>query len=159
MTNTEQLTDQQRAEQYAAGLERLAAFMRANPQWAAELNDKRFLAYLMPGDTVRTKMAEFVRAGLRAGATIDKEVTDDYAKALLRFGPITIQVYTEREEVCERVVTATHEVVEEVPDPEALAAATASVPLVKKITTVEDVEWVCTPLLAVAQTELDGAVA
>lgn len=57
---------------------------------------------------------------------------------------LRIDVNANRATVCQRVVTGTREVVEEVPDPDALAA----VPTVSVTKTVEDFEWVCEPLLA-----------
>jgi hypothetical protein len=77
---------------------------------------------------------------------VDKDVTDLFAKALLRFGPVTVQVYTDREAVCERVVVGSHEEVVEEKDPEALAA----VPTITRTVTVEDVEWQCKPLMDAA---------
>jgi heme-binding NEAT domain protein len=57
-------------------------------------------------------------------------------------------VSVDREEICERIVTGTREVTVEVPDPEQLAA----VPTVSVTKTVEDVEWICRPLLDDATT-------
>lgn len=57
---------------------------------------------------------------------------------------LTIDINTYRNQVCNRVVIGTREVTEEVPDPDAVAA----VPTVTVTKTVEDVEWVCEPLLA-----------
>jgi hypothetical protein len=55
-------------------------------------------------------------------------------------GGINIKVIADRGEVCERVVTGTREVTEEVPDPTA--------PKLTVTRTVEDVEWVCGSILA-----------
>jgi hypothetical protein len=57
---------------------------------------------------------------------------------------LKIVACTHRNEVCTRVVTGTREVTEAVPDPSVI------VPLVEVTKTVEDVEWVCGPLLAEA---------
>lgn len=54
------------------------------------------------------------------------------------------KVLVDRAEVCQRIVTGTREVTKDVLDPDALA----TVPTVTVTETVEDVEWVCTPLLA-----------
>ena len=56
--------------------------------------------------------------------------------------PITLGAY--RDDVCERIVTGTHEETKTVKDPEALAA----VPEVRVTETVEDIEWRCGSLLA-----------
>ena len=57
---------------------------------------------------------------------------------------LRIDVNAHRASVCRRVVTGTREVTEEVPDPDALA----TVPKVTVSKTVEDIEWVCEPLMA-----------
>jgi len=57
---------------------------------------------------------------------------------------LRINVNARRNTVCRRVVKGVREVTKEVADPEALAA----VPTVTVTETVEDVEWVCEPLLA-----------
>ncbi len=49
-----------------------------------------------------------------------------------------------RDDVCERIVTGTHQVTETGKDPEALAA----VPEIEVTKTVEDVEWRCGSILA-----------
>lgn len=55
-------------------------------------------------------------------------------------GGIYVKAIADRDEVCERVVTGTREVTEEVPDPTA--------PKLTVTRTVEDVEWVCGSILA-----------
>lgn len=144
MTNP---TEQERANQVATDLERLAAFVRANPDLADRIADQYFLLYLMPKHDPRAAMADIARRARRAGATIRKDGDERYAKALLDFGGITLQVYAQRDQVCERVVIGTRQVEIEEPDPELLA----KVPTVRRIATVEDVEWRCTPLLAPAE--------
>jgi hypothetical protein len=89
-------------------------------------------------------MAEFIRAGLAAGRRSRRTSTATTGPTSTALRPIDIEVYGKRAEVCERVVVGTEEVEEEVPDPEALAA----VPRVKVTKTVEQVKWVCSPLLA-----------
>lgn len=144
MSNNNQPTDQERAEQVATDMERIAAFVRANPEVAENLGRQNFLVCLYREGDPRAAMAYYARRGLRAGATIDKNVSDKYASVLLRFGSFALDVYAEREQVCERVVTGTREIEVEEQDPEALAA----VPTRTVTKVVEDVEWVCTPLLS-----------
>jgi hypothetical protein len=95
----------------------------------------------------------------RAMGRAEKVMDGERVRVFRRFAGIALVAQASRDQVCERVVIDSRQVTEEVPDPEALAAATASVPLVKRTTTVEEVEWICSPLLAVAKTELEGAVA
>lgn len=57
-----------------------------------------------------------------------------------RAGGVHVRVWVDRNEVCERVVVGTREVTKTVPSPDA--------PMVEVTETVEDVEWICSPLLA-----------
>ena len=141
------------AKEYTWGWAKLAEFLASNPDIAdrAYVYSDRALVYLQPGDDTVSWLAEYTRRGMRAGARVAKEYTDDYGKVLLHFGPVYLQAYTNRDEVCERVVVGTREVVEEVKDPEALAA----VPTITQKRTEEIVEWQCRPLLAGEQ---DGQV-
>jgi hypothetical protein len=56
------------------------------------------------------------------------------------FYGVQLSVSVDREAVCRRVVTGTREVTKAVPSPDA--------PMVEVTETIEDVEWVCEPLLA-----------
>lgn len=67
-----------------------------------------------------------------------------YFEASAVVGTIPLRVTAFRDAVCERVVTATREVTTMVPDP------TVEVPQVEVTKVVEDVEWVCGPLMAPA---------
>lgn len=132
------------ADQLATDIERYAAFIRANPDIAKKLgSERRFLLYLMPGGEAKQKMADIVRAAKAAGATVTKTISEEYAGANLSFGHVSLEVYAHREVVCERRVTGTREIEVEEQDPEALA----KVPTRTVTKTVEDVEWVCTPIL------------
>lgn len=162
MTESTQPTPEEYADRLAGDIERYAAFIRANPDIAAAWIGDRFLIPLSNKENPAAVMADILRRGRRAGATVTKNVNDTYAGALLSFGSITVDVYAQRDLVCERVVVGTHEEQVEEQDPEALAA----VPVVKVKKTVEDVEWRCTPLLAAERayeselaTEQAGAVA
>jgi len=151
MTNP---TEQDRAEQVATDLERLAAFVRANPDIGARVaylsEWQRYNLYLTPSGDVRTVIADIARRARRAGAAMRKDIGDTYAGADLIFGSLVLHVYSQREEVCERVVVGTRQVEVEEPDPKAVVEAVAALPKVKRVETVEDIEWRCTPLLAPA---------
>lgn len=86
----------------------------------------------------RTILADIARAMGRA----EKSTQHEFA-VWRRFAGVVFAAYAERNEVCERVVTGTREVTKEIPDPDALAA----VPTVSVTEVVEDVEWVCAPLM------------
>jgi hypothetical protein len=139
-------TPEAKAERLATHLERLAAFVRANPDLGERFAGtfQRFLVCLVWQDNPRAQMADWARRGLAAGAKIEKEFGDKYTAVNLNFGPIELHVYAEREQVCERIVTGTREVEIEEPDPEAVAA----LPKIKRTEVVEDVEWRCHSILA-----------
>lgn len=138
------------AESMAAGLEQLAAFVRANPELGERLRFalKTIAEPICNSDDPKALMTKFVRAGKSAGAHVVKDIDPSqrkYAAVYLEFGSmVRVQVYAEAEQVCERVVVGTHTEEVEVPDPEALAA----VPTVKTEKVVEDYEWRCHPILA-----------
>lgn len=138
---------QTKAQTIAAGLRALADMIEASPELVdkAHLGD-RFNRMLVPAWT-RDEVAAAARAGLRSGAKVDKHVGDKYAGVNVVLNEmVSLHVYVDREEVCERIVVGTRDVTEEVPDPDALAA----VPTVTVTKTVEDVEWRCTSLLSEA---------
>lgn len=146
MIDNNQPTEAERAEQVATDLERLAAFVRANPDLAPQIGDQWFLLCLTHEDDPKAAMADVARRARRAGATMRKETTEQSFRALLSFGEITLNAYASREQVCERVVVGTREETITEPDPEAVAA----LPLVTRTEVVEDVEWRCPPLIAPA---------
>jgi len=133
----------------AEQLRTLADFIDSN-----NIADLGFIAHnvmisLCGSDDPRTALATFIRAGLRAGLNVTKELdSSQYGGAKVCFGPrVSIEAFANREQVCERVVVGTDTVVKQVPDPVALQ----DVPLVEVVEEVERVEWVCRPLLAVEQ--------
>lgn len=133
----------------AADFVSFADFVRANPHLTKHMVNtepdsygNRFLVYVHDAET----LAEFARAAVRAGRKVDKKLSgegDRYFAVDVAFGWLTLHVYAVRDAVCERVVTGTREVVEEIPDPEALAA----VPTTTVTRTEEIVEWRCGSLL------------
>jgi hypothetical protein len=100
---------------------------------------------LSDGRDQRTMLADIARAM----GSAEKSTRHEFA-VWRRFAGIVFAAYAQRDEVCERVVVGEREVEVEVPDPVALAA----VPTVTVTKVVEDVEWVCTPLLAKATSGL-----
>jgi hypothetical protein len=144
------------ADQLATDIETYAAFLRANPTVAAEISSpERFLIYILPGDDAKQTMADILRTAKAAGATITKDTSDKFAGAEMHFGRVAVKVYSDREVVCERRVTGTRTVEVEEKDPEALA----QVPTRTVTQTVDEVEWVCTPILQAddAEAEQSGA--
>lgn len=125
----------------AAGLRELAAFIEKNPQLVEVLSYPlhNMLAPLYVHENPQALMADFARAGARAGAEVRKTFDDSHGGVNVAFGPVTVRVYAPREAVCERVVVGAEQVTKEVPDPDA--------PKITVTETVEKVEWRCTPLL------------
>lgn len=135
------------AAERAAGFRALADLIEANPQLASDLYLQNFLAMPLHNPKVtdqRARLAEWATAALGQGAKFTKRVDKDHFSGIVDFGPFSIEVLADRDEVCERVVTGTETVTKKVKDPEALAA----VPEIEVTEEVETVEWVCRPLLA-----------
>lgn len=129
------------------GWGKIAQFLSDNPDIAARADTWRegyVLVYLAPGEDTVALLAEFTRRGIKAGGKAEKAYDDKYGMVKVHFGPVHVQFYSVRSEVCQRVVVGTREVVEEVQDPEALAA----VPTVKQTRVEEIIEWQCRPILA-----------
>lgn len=94
-------------------------------------------------DAARERMARAVR---EIGGNWQKHITEapEYDLAHLRLRQqvhgLHLELVADRNAVCTRVVTGTRQVTEEVPDPDA--------PMVTVTKQVDDIEWVCEPLLA-----------
>jgi len=149
MTITVPETQPTMLDQYVDGLRRFADFVEANPDLVEHLRYMLDDITIIHGGGGRQYMAQFARAAARAGLEVAKDyVSDKYAYLNIMFSPVVgIKVAAGRDEVCERVVTGSTEVVKEVPDPELLAA----VPKVIVTEVVETFEWKCRPLLADAE--------
>lgn len=149
MTDTKS-TNQELANQYADGLESIAAMFREWPEMAAAIDDQvgpfnlTFQVSRLRRDYDKDALAEFVRRALKHGARIDKEVDGGFFEVKAQFGPVEFEGWAVREAVCERVVVGSETVTRTVPDPKKVA----KVPMVEVTTTVEKVEWKCPPLLA-----------
>jgi hypothetical protein len=131
-----------RRQGYIDGLRALADALAAYPELMLPID-----GYLSGMSILSTGEAD-QREQLAAWARVlpgrkTKSGSDRYFRFDGAFAGLKIQVVCDRDVVCERVVIATREVTEDVPDPEALAA----VPTVSVTKTVEDVEWRCSPVL------------
>lgn len=144
-------TDETR-QAYIDGLHQIADFLAEHPEvplpHLSSYVDGQYAPvlsiYLVTPGEQREPLAEIARAMGTANKTAD----DRTGRFVVwrQFAGIKLLASADRAEVCERVVTGTREVTKEVPDPEALAA----VPKVTVTEVVEDVDWVCTPLLKAA---------
>jgi hypothetical protein len=101
------------------------------------------VSWLLFSDTDLDRQRAIAAAVVRGvGGKWDKRPGELFAfKHVLPSG-LELDVTVSRPAVCERVVTGTREVVKTVPAPDA--------PMVEVTEVVEDVEWVCEPLLAEA---------
>jgi len=137
---------------YIDGLHQIADFLAEHPEvplphlhssvggkWGPVLR-----IFLLSVNEPREALATVARA--MGNATKAADITGDGFEVYREFAGIKLVAHASRSEVCERVVTGTREVTREIPDPEALAA----VPKVSVTEVVEDVEWVCAPLLKAA---------
>lgn len=96
-----------------------------------------------------TSNREQLQSLARLMGRAEKDYTDNPVYGFKLRGELfglDVIAYGNREQVCTSVVKGVREVTREVPDPDALAA----VPTVTVTETVEDVEWICEPLLAEA---------
>lgn len=118
--------------EYAQGLRDLADWLDTHP----ETDLYRVEARAMPHDD-----AETVRVWARAMKPCDKDYGDNLFTLRRMFGPVELGAVFWRSTVCEKVVTTRQET-KLVPDPAVV------VPMVEVTETVEDVEWVCAPVLA-----------
>lgn len=142
------MTDTARAG-YIKGLRELADALEGNDSLPLPYTGTgtEICFYFLSGSDPRAELAAAVRV---LGCTWTKRVTDEtseYPSYLDLDGSLhglRIKLTALRDAVCERVVTGTREVTDEVPDPEALA----KVPVIKVPRIVEEVRWRCGPILA-----------
>lgn len=142
MTTIDQTTADERTA-YIAGLHALADALETNPGLALPLYGGEYTplaVYLVGEKNQREQLAAWAKAIPGRKSKVDRDNRLDLKGA---FHGLHISVTVARDEVCEKVVLGTHEVTEEIPDPELLAA----VPIVSVTRTVEDVQWICHPLL------------
>jgi hypothetical protein len=146
MTTDTKATADRRAE-YTAGLRALADLLDARPDLKLPSdggNQYTPITVVVTNSlSQRADLAAWARA-IPGEKTKTADESGEYLSLRGRLRGLHVKVLALRDEVCERVVLATREVTEEVPDPEALAA----IPKVAITRTVEDVEWRCTSLLA-----------
>lgn len=141
------MTDDRAA--YISGLRKLAALLEANPDLprpydgSNSMSPISFYVLSHQGDE-RSTIAALARAF--PGET-KKSYETDYFRLDGMIDGLHVSAVAYRDAVCERRVVGTREVTEEVLDPAALAA----VPRTTVTKTVEDIEWVCAPLLAAEQ--------
>jgi hypothetical protein len=140
------VTETETRAAYIAGLHALADLLDSTPE--LPLPDDRGVSWYLFGsstdgekkfsdDEQKARAADLVRwlPGKQR-----KWETGDLFRFVGSIGGIRTEVIVDRAAVCRRVVTGTREVTKAVPSPDA--------PMVEVTETIEDVEWVCEPLLA-----------
>jgi hypothetical protein len=141
------MSERTRAEQIA-GIYQLALWLEQNPDvpipWDLTGNPGTDInIHASHGENERAVVAAVARA---LPGKVDKSVwgPDGHYFGLKGKAPggVGINVIAQRDEVCKRVVTGTREVKKTIPDP------MVTVPTIEVTETVEDVEWVCEPILA-----------
>lgn len=133
---------------YIQGLRELADFLEAHDGVPVPFHgslqtgkwEKVFNIFLIHEGDNRERIAMVARAM----GNFEKRADGSDFRVFRRFGGITLVAQAAREDVCERVVVGTREVTVTEPDP----AAVAALPTVTTTKVVEDVEWICSPLLA-----------
>lgn len=138
-------TTDTRAE-YTAGLRALADLLDANPDVPLPYGagtgdspaDRLTFYFLSSTQDPKTNLARIARL---IPGKVTKE-SDDYNFTIAgRLRGVHVQAVATRADVCERVVTGTRAVTHTTPAIEAAPASTIT-------TVVEDVEWICAPILA-----------
>jgi hypothetical protein len=133
-------------QDYITGLRMLADLLEQNPDvklpydsGAAPSPARRVTLYFLHSRDPKADLTRFAR--LLPGR-VDKEFSDNTFSVVGRLAGLHIEATAYRDAVCERVVTGTRTVTTMVPDPN------WNGPMVEQTDEVEDVEWVCHPLLA-----------
>jgi hypothetical protein len=127
---------------YIAGLRTLADALANDPDLVLPWDGSEHSSISIFTQT-KAEIAAYARLMGKASKKVNDSESYGFQLRGLLHG-VNLLVYAPRSEVCERVVTGTREVTTTVPDPDALAL----VPTITTTSTVEDVTWICSPLLA-----------
>lgn len=121
-----------------SGLRKLADLLEAHPELPLPYHGFGVPAKIYMLGSDRSAFVDAVRA---LPGKADKRVDNDTYRVSVKLHGLEVEVVAYRDDVCERVVTGTREVTKTIPDPNVV------VPVVEVTEVVEDVEWVCSPLL------------
>lgn len=125
---------------YIDGLRQLADLLDENPDvplpYHGERKSMPIAIFCFGGQDVKPVLAKLARR-LHG---VSKEPDGEYYDVVGRLAGLRIKVTARRSDVCEKVVLGTETVTEMVPDPDA--------PLVEVTREVEQVEWICSPILS-----------
>jgi hypothetical protein len=130
---------------YTAGLHALADALEQHPEIPLPYHGTATALRIFTHNDAPIAMAALARVMTGAVQKVYDDADTTFGFDLVgQFHGLRVEGTAPRDQVCERVVKGTREITREVPDPQALAA----VPTMTVTETVEDVEWVCRPLLA-----------
>lgn len=130
---------------YTAGLRALADILDAHPDLPLPWQGGPYMAMTFHFLHAQDPRAELAAARRALGIPMGKEPDENgYFNMDGTLHGLHVKLVAFRKDVCERVVTGTREVEVEEPDPNAVAA----LPKVTRTEVIEDVEWVCHPILA-----------
>lgn len=133
--------------EYTAGLRLLADLLDRHPEVPLPYDGSAApLVISFLSDNPKAKLAAAARA---FPGPLSKDADGTYFDLNGHLRGLLVQFTALRNAVCERVVVGTDTVVKQVPDPAA--------PMVAVVEEVDRVEWVCSPVLAAAVSEEDGA--
>ena len=152
--------EKDRRAAYTAGLRILADVLDQHDEVPLPYDgsDDEVTIHFLFGDDPRAQMAAAARAipcNWRKNDPGDGSYDAMYLDLQGQLAGLKLKLVAYRTAVCERVVTGTREVTVTVPDPEALAA----VPEVTVTKFVDDVEWRCGSVLALAKKDGKGETA
>jgi hypothetical protein len=128
-------------DEYIAGLRQFADLLERDQ--TIPLPDNRDVAWFYFGSRIEhdAQKAAAVNLARRLPGVQKKVVTGDLFRLAGTIAGLKTEIIVDRPAVCERVVTGTETVTRQVPDP------SVHVPTVEVTEVVEQVEWVCSPLL------------
>ena len=128
--------------EYVAGLRALADLLERHPELQLPANEVHW--HFLSGPNPKADLAQFARliGGEIAKGTYgdDSSKYGSYFELRGQLEGLNVSASAYRDSVCTRVVKGVREVTKTVPAP--------GVPMVEVTETVEDVEWVCAPLLS-----------
>lgn len=133
--------DEEKRAEFAKALTDIAQAIIENPTLPIPGAAVHFYVWPGEGHDPRAVIRTFIRAF--PGPKV-KNFDSAMAEVSASVGPVSVNLSTIRDSVCERVVVGTKDETREVPDPEALA----NIPCTEVTVTEDIIEWRCEPLLA-----------
>ena len=140
-----------RATEYIEGLRAAADWMEKHPEFVPAgrlyIGETKYAWEFKGDDDERQEQAKaWLASAIKVMPRPVRKEADGYALRLItNFGPHEFRLGAARDLVCERIVVKSETVVETVPDPELLEAATKGIPTVEVERVIEEIAWSCPP--------------